>query len=317
MSDLIAVGTSNGVQVLAPQGSEWRILGQGLTGKAITCLCRASSRLWAGTTTNGLASSQDLRDWQPAVNALSGACVSSITTHPQQASVLLCGTAPVSLHLSVDEGQQFQELPALRQHPGASNWSHPTPPYRSRLQRLFLHPRDPNVLVAAICTGGIYLSGDVGQSWHERIQGVGRQIHDLALHPAAPSRLYAVTPIGFFLSEDMGEHWEARNHGLAYLHAGALAIHPDDPEILFLTAHRGPQGGGAIYRSSNGGQRWEVCEGVPFQANHRCDALVISGNSLLAGNQAGDLFLSRDLGSTWGKIRSALPAITCLSWINT
>ena len=316
MSEQIAVGTIHGVYVLEAQGREWKIVGQGLLGKRINCLAPTSGRLWAGIANNGLASSQDLRDWHPAVNSLSGISVSSITTHPEQASVLLCGASPVALHLSFDHGQNFQELPSLRQHPGSSHWSHPAPPYRSRLQRLYLHPRDANVLVAGICTGGVYLSGDVGQSWHERIQGVGRQIHDLALHAETPSRLYAATPIGFYLSDDMGEHWQERNHGLAYLHTGALAVHPENPDILFLTAHRNAQGGGAVYRSSNGGQRWEVCEGIPFKPSDRYDAMIISGNSLVVGNQSGEVYLSRDLGSTWGKIRSALPSVTCLSWIN-
>lgn len=316
MSEQIAIGTSNGVYVLASHGGEWKIVGQGLLGKSIRCFARTSQRLWVGTDSSGLACTQNLSDWHPVVNSLSGVAITSIAVHPEQSSVLLCGSAPVALHLSLDNGLQFQELPALRQHPGSSHWSHPTPPYRSRLQRLYLHPRDANVLIAGICTGGVYLSGDVGQSWHERTQGVGRQIHDLAVHPAAPSRLYAATPIGFYLSDDMGEHWQERNHGLANLHTGAMAVHPENPDILFLTAHRNAQGGGAIYRSSSGGQRWEVCEGMPFQPSHRYDALVIAGNSLLAGNQSGEVYLSRDLGSTWGKIRSALPPVTCLSWIN-
>ena len=147
MSAILSIGTSNGVFVLGETPAEWKLMGQGLTGRPVTCIQPASDgQLWVGTSQGGLYSSKDIENWAPVVNELSGMGIYSLIFHPKQAQVLLCGTAPASLYLSLDGGKKFQELPALKQHPSASNWSYPEPPYRSRLHRLFLHPTDLDVV---------------------------------------------------------------------------------------------------------------------------------------------------------------------------
>lgn len=316
MSAILSIGTNNGVYVLGETPGEWKLMGEGLYGRQVTCLQPSDSgQLWVGTAQSGLHLSKDLESFSPVFNDLSGHGIYSLVFHPKQSSVILCGTAPASLHLSLDSGKKFQELSALRHHPSASKWSYPDPPYRARLHRLFLHPTDLDVICAAVLGGGFYLSGDVGQSWHERSKGLGRLVHDLQGHPLLPGRLYACSPIGFYVTEDLGESWQERNHGLAYLHTGCLAVHPEEPNIVFLSAHRNAQGGGAVYRSPNAGQRWESCEGLPFSADLRFPCMAIRGSYFVVASSSGDLFLSRDLGSTWGKIRTGLPPISCLSLI--
>lgn len=319
MSAMIAVGTTQGVYVLNESGSEWKLLGQGLMGRCVRCLKMSPSTsqptLWAGLDQNGLASTSNLEEWHPAVNNLSGMGVHSLVFHPRQKSVMLVGTAPAALYLSLDGGQTFEEMPAFRKHPGASNWSYPEAPYRSRLHRLFLHPQDLDVVCAGVLSGGFYLSGDVGRSWQERNGRLGRQVHDLAQHPLLPGRLYGCSAIGFYVSENLGEQWVERNHGLAYLHTSVLAVHPDEPNLVFLGAHRNAAGGGSVFRTSDAGLRWQACEGLPFQPDLRYTAMALKGQTLMVGTSQGELFMSRDLGTTWGKIRSAMPPITCLSLI--
>ena len=318
MPAVVAIGTSKGVFVLAETDGEWKLLGQGLNGLHIHCLQPTdNAQLWAGTDGNGLQYTSNLQDWHPVVNELSGRGVHSLVFHPKQSSVMLCGTSPASLFLSVDRGKNFEELPALRKHPSSDHWSYPDAPYRSRLQRLYLHPHDLDVIYAAVLSGGFYLSGDVGQSWQERTKGLGRQVLDLQGHAMLPGRLYACTPIGFYVTENLGEVWLERNNGLAYLSAAALAVHPEEPNVVFLSSHRSAAGGGTVYRSPSAGQRWEACEGLPFGADLRYSAMAISKDQFVVATNQGDLFLSRDLGSTWGKVRAALPPITCLCLITT
>jgi hypothetical protein len=313
MGSVLVIGTSQGVVALGEGDAEWKLLGQGLTGRAVQCLSvDLNGGFWAGTAANGLARCQDLADWQPVVNNLSGASIHSLAFHPAQPGIVLCGTAPAALQLSLDGGHTLQELPMLRQHPGAGHWTYPSAPYRSRLHRLFLHPRDSNVLVAGVLTGGVYVSGDVGQTWHERQAGVGRHILDLTMHPGAPSRLYAATPIGFSLSDDFGETWQERTSGLAYPYVTAIATYPTEPDIVFLAAHKNAQGGGGVYRTQNAGTRWEPCAGLPYEPQLLYTSLVVGHNRLIVGTNRGDVYQSRDLGSTWGKIRAALPPIHCL-----
>lgn len=312
MASVLVIGTTRGVFALREDEAEWKLLGQGLPNRSIECLELGPDGIWAGTSGNGMARSSNLEEWQPLVNELSGRGVHAILFHPEQPGIGLYGTAPAGLHLGVNSGMSIQELPALKQHPGSSHWTYPSAPYRSRLHRLFLHPRDSNVIVVGILSGGVYLSADVGQSWHERVSGVGRHILDLHLHPAAPARLYATTPIGYFVSENLGEEWVECNSGLAYTYANSLALYPGEPDVAFLASHRTAQGGGGIYRTQNAGKRWEPCAGLPFQADLLYTSVIVSHNQLLVGTNRGDVYLSRDLGTTWGKIRAALPPITCM-----
>ena len=309
------MGTQQGVFVLAEGDEEWKLLGRGLGTRPIHCLSNDSQGLLAGTSA-GLARSSNLEEWSSLVNEVGALGVYSLAFHPQQSSVVLCGTSPANLWLSLDHGQNFQELSALRKHPGASHWSFPEAPYRPRLVRVFLHPRDLDVVCAAVHSGGFYLSGDIGQSWHERIDGLGRQIHDLCQHKLLPGRLYACGPVGFYLSENLGEVWENRTQGLAYLHSTCLTVHPEEPNVVFLASHRGAQGGGTLYRTSNAGARWEACTGLPFRPDLRFTAVAISEQLLVVATSAGEVFCSRDLGSSWSKIRSNLPSINCLHLIS-
>lgn len=291
-------------------------MGRGLPFYEVTCLQRHPKGHWmAGTANNGIQVSETGVEWHPLANDLSGKGVYSLAFHPQQPEVVLCGTAPASLQLSLDGGKSFQELGALKRHPGSTHWGFPEPPYRSRLSRLFLHPRDPNVLLVGIHSGGVYLSGDVGHSWQERSKGLGRVVHDLQLHPEAPGRLYGCSPIGFFLSEDLGEQWQERNAGLAYLNSGCLGVLPSDPDVVFLTSHQTSRGGGTVYRSQNAGQRWEACAGLPFGSDLRYTALALHSQSILVGSSGGEVFWSGNLGTTWEKIRSNLPPVTTLRFL--
>lgn len=318
MSAVLAIGTAKGAFVLAETPDEWKLIGQGLTGLHVNCLqSTTDAQLWAGTAANGLSYTANLEDWHPVVNDLSGRGIYSMVFHPKQPKVILCGTAPASLFLSLDRGREFQELPALRKHPSSDKWSYPEAPYRSRLHRLNLHPHDLDVVYAAVLSGGFYLSGDVGQTWQERSKGLGRVVTDLQGHALLPGRLYACSPIGFYVTENLGEEWMERNHGLAYLNTGVLAVHPEEPNVVFLSSHNSAEGGGTVYRSSNAGQRWEACEGLPFAAKLRYTAMAITHDRFMVANNHGDIFLSRDLGSTWGKIRTALPPVTCLKLITT
>jgi hypothetical protein len=315
MPAILALGTQQGVYVLTEGDGEWKLLGRGLSNRAIHCLASNSQGILAGTPA-GLFRSSNLEEWQPLINEVGALGIHSLAVHPQQPSVLLCGTSPAGLWLSVDHGQSFQELAALKRHPGSSHWTFPEAPYRSRLVRLFLHPTDAEVICAGVHTGGFYLSGDVGQSWHERTAVIGRQIHDLCQHPLLPGRLYGCTPVGFFLSENLGEAWESRNQGLAYLYSTCLAVHPEEPNVVFLASHRNAQGGGAIYRSSSAGTRWEACSGLPFKPDMRYTAMVTNDHLLVVGTSAGEVFCSRDLGGTWSKVRSNLPPIQSLHLIS-
>jgi photosystem II stability/assembly factor-like uncharacterized protein len=84
--------------------------------------------------------------------------------------------------------------------------------------------------------------------------GKGLFITQVALHPDAPSRVFALTTysIGLLRSLDRGETWSLANHGIRSYSLYRLAIDPRDPNRIYVGA-----GGGGLYVSENGGGTFE------------------------------------------------------------
>lgn len=94
-------------------------------------------------------------------------------------------------------------------------------------------------------------------------------VHELAIAPSAPARLYMALKGRIYRSDDGGAHW--RRPGAAEFRFDAaaegrfagpfLAVHPANPDLLFFaTAQNG------VWRSTDGAQSWERVPGLPQAA---------------------------------------------------
>src|SRR5260221_1540946 len=96
---------------------------------------------------------------------------------------------------------------------------------------------------------------------------------------------------GFALSRDAGDTWERPSAGLEHHYLWGLAVDPDDPETVIVSAAHSPNQAhnptaaeSAIYRRS-GGRAWErVTGGMP--AGHR---MLGSGLAASPGEPGGFL----------------------------
>jgi photosystem II stability/assembly factor-like uncharacterized protein len=138
------------------------------------------------------------------------------------------------------------------------------------------------------------------------------------VHPTTAERLWAgAAGGGVWHSTDAGKTWQTVWHSEASLNIGALAIDPDDPDILYcgtgeanLSADSYP--GVGLFRSMNGGQSWQLLAkadavGLP----RRIGTLAVDpfdSSHLLAGgvnhrdNTPTGLFVSADAGVTWARV---------------
>lgn len=84
--------------------------------------------------------------------------------------------------------------------------------------------------------------------------GKGLFITQVALHPAKPERVFALTTysIGLLKSLDRGETWALANTGIRSFSLYRLVIDPGDPDLLYIGA-----GGGGLYLSRDGGETFE------------------------------------------------------------
>jgi photosystem II stability/assembly factor-like uncharacterized protein len=75
-------------------------------------------------------------------------------------------------------------------------------------------------------------------------------VNGFAVNPADPKVMFAALRDGLFRSADGGESWKAVGKGLKNM--AAVAVNPRRPdEVYAATAD------GVIFRSADGGMRWE------------------------------------------------------------
>lgn len=316
MSLILGVGTDNGVTVVSPgkDGDAWQLLSQGLTGKPVSCLApHQDGALYVGASNGTLYRTRNFETWEPLYAGIKNPSVHSVAMDPSHPDLIFCGTSPAAIFVSGDRGANFQQIESFNQVEGRDRWTNPDPPYRPRVQRLVLHPQNSQVVLAAVHCGGLYISGDHGQTWHDRSKGLGPQVQDICLHPAEPQRLYATIPTAFCRSDDLGTTWIQSNKGLAYTLCSNLVVAKEDPNVLILGCHRGKTGGISLFRSLDGGANWQLCPGsFPAGPTHHLTALVAAKGMIVAGTSGGDLIGTNDFGGMWRKLRPAMAPIRSL-----
>jgi photosystem II stability/assembly factor-like uncharacterized protein len=106
--------------------------------------------------------------------------------------------------------------------------------------------------VLAGTPAGVLLSTDRGLTWQFRVAGLTTttSITGMAIDDQEPARLYAATvPLGIFKTSNQGRTW-LRLGELASQSTSSLAVHPTDPNIVYIRAAN------TILKSTNGGRRW-------------------------------------------------------------
>jgi photosystem II stability/assembly factor-like uncharacterized protein len=114
---------------------------------------------------------------------------------------------------------------------------------------------------------------------------------------------------GVWRSTDDGETFQRHGAGM-FMEAEvrALAVHPNDPETLYAGTDAG------LYRTTNGGERWERLE-TPFDPGNGWPAGVVIWSALVhpqdpdllfVGTCPSALYRSRNGGVTWEKLAAAL-----------
>lgn len=147
---------------------------------------------------------------------------------------------------------------------------------------------------------------------------IGGRMTCAVVDPAAPERLWAgAAGGGVWHSADAGKTWQTVWHGDPTLNIGALAIDPQDTDVIYcgtgeanLSADSHP--GVGLFRSLDAGQSWQLLAmadttGLP----RRIGALAVDPfdrDHLLAGGVAHrdggptGLFVSGDGGMTWARV---------------
>jgi photosystem II stability/assembly factor-like uncharacterized protein len=193
------------------------------------------------------------------------------------------GVQPAGLFRSDDGGVAWAHVAGLRDHPSRPDW-------QPGGGGLILHavvpdPTDDRRLWVAISTGGVFHTADGGATWEARNRGTR--------------------------CDYLPEEQRYPEHGQC---VHSLVMAPGQPERLYQQNHCG------MYRSQDGGRRWESIEaGLPSSfgfaaAAHPRDPgtlylLPLNGDSIGRYAPDGELAVwrTRDRGDHWEALRQGLP----------
>jgi photosystem II stability/assembly factor-like uncharacterized protein len=195
----------------------------------------------------------------------------------------------------------------------------------------------PSVFYMGATGGGVWKTTDYGRSWANVSDGYFEtgSIGSIQVADYDPDIIYVGTGSdgirsnviagrGVYKSEDAGKTWKflgLRNAG----QIGAVEIHPDNPDIVFVAAIGnvfGPNPERGVYRTLDGGDTWEkvlflsektgavdleLCPDNPdeiYAAMWHCERKPWT---IVSGAAEGGIFKSIDGGDTWIHLTEGLP----------
>ncbi|MDH5588916.1 MAG: sialidase [Gemmatimonadota bacterium] len=198
---------------------------------------------------------------------------------------------------------------------------------------------DPLTYYVGAASGGLWKTDDGGINWRPLFEEMDvHSVGALAVAPSDPQIVWAGTGEphirsnvtigdGIYRSADGGEHWE--HMGLdATGRISRIVVHPTNPDIVYAAsvghAHA-PQRERGIFRTVDGGKTWEHVLFV--DENTGASSLIMDPNNpriLFAGmwqirvntwgresgGPGSGIFMSRDGGSTWTRLKGhGLPTL--------
>jgi photosystem II stability/assembly factor-like uncharacterized protein len=261
--------------------------------------------------------------------------IKSVWSVAPGAGALYAGVEPAGLFRSADGGQTWRHIEGLRDHPSRPGWQ----PGGGGLilHSLTFDPNDERRMWVAISAAGVFHSADGGETWEPRNRGTrndylpegqqypefGQCVHCLVMAPGTSDRLYQQNHCGMYRSRDGGLAWESIEAGLPSSFGFPAAVHPRDPETLYLLPLNGdvagrypPDGKVAVWRTRDGGDGWQALrDGLPrenaffgvLRQAMATDRLEPAG--VYFGTNTGSLFASADEGDSWACVAQHLPTI--------
>jgi hypothetical protein len=279
---------------------------QGISDRP-TCLAAdpfVRERAWCGTNRDGVFRSDDGgRSWQSV--GLAGKLVMALTASPADDDVVWAGTEPSEVWRSDDAGVTWEQTSRLDTLPSSPSWSFPPKPSTHHVRWIACHPLDPRRVWVAIEAGALVSTIDGGRSWLDRVPGGPYDTHELAVHPKAPQMLRVSAGDGYFESEDAGATWRSPSTGLEVRYLRSVAIDPEQPDNVVVSASSGPHSAyvagrsdGRLYRRLTP-DRWEqVRDGWPERPDTIAPLLCAGRRALWAADERG-VHTSLDGGASW------------------
>jgi photosystem II stability/assembly factor-like uncharacterized protein len=246
--------------------------------------------------------------------------------------VVYAGTEPAALFRSQDGGINFELVRPLWEHPHRPQWGAGFG--GQAIHTVIPHPVDPQRVLIALSSGGVYRTFDGGKSWaaanagikatflpeEQRYPEFGQCVHKVAQDAEDPERLYLQNHNGVYRSDDWGGKWVSIAEGLPGEFGFAIVADPNHGGHAYVfplvSDYRRftPEFRARVYGTTDAGETWaEVGAGLPesefyslvLRDAFSCDAAEPLG--LYLGTRSGELYAGGSGG--WERVASNLPDV--------
>jgi hypothetical protein len=256
---------------------------------------------------------------------------------------LHAGTKPAELLTSTDGGETWVANEALAAFPDREDWNPGA--VGLTLHTLVSDPDAPEKFWLAISAAGVLATEDGGESWDRRNRLSNAEACGHHDHPAAPrggetghcvhnmvrartshagsDTLYQQNHHGTWRSRDGGRTWDDIGQGLPSTFGFPIAVHPHDPDTIWVIPLNGdsegrypPGASAAVWVSNDAGESWSAQHtGLPEK---NCYFTVLRqamttdrrrDPGVYFGTNTGSIFASLDGGETWDEIARHLPTV--------
>ena len=209
-------------------------------------------------------------------------------------------------------------------------------PGGNRVSAVVGEPGNPNVYYAGGASGGVWKSTDAGIHWkpifdNQDVQSIGA----IAIDPNHHHTIWVGTGEtfirsnvsignGIYKSTDGGRSWEKM--GLPKSgRIGRIVINPNNSDIVYVAVmgnDYGPQEDKGVYKTTDGGRTWKKvlfvnkytgCSGLAIDVNNPNIIFAGMWQFVLktwgqnSGGPGSGVYMSRDGGKTWKRLKAGLP----------
>lgn len=356
MGALLGIGTNKGLFLARSRDrTSWEITGPHFPMTAVYSLAidarKQPPRLLAGVTSShfgpSVSTSDDLgASWAEPESAPiafpseTGAALERVWQlapgPADQPDVLYAGVEPSALFRSTDGGRSFELVRGLWDHPHRERWE--PGGGGQAIHTVLTFPGEPERMLVAMSTGGVYSSDDSGETWAPSNRGIrayffpddqypefGQCVHKVASAGGDARRLYAQNHHGVYRSDDGGGSWNSIADGLPSDFGFPIVAHPHRPDVVYTypvaaDARRFPtEERCRVFRSEDAGASWSAStDGLPqgpYYAIVLRDAMCADDADqagIYFGTRNGEVYASPDEGDSWHLVAAHLPDVLCV-----